>query len=539
MLKVLLVLILFLFWIGYKFYGRFLETQYKIKEEEDVPSKTNFDGVDFVPTNKFILLGHHFSSIAGAGPIVGPIIAGIAYGWLPSILWIVLGTIFIGGLHDFSALVASVRHKGKSIGEIAKNYMGKRVYKIFLLFIWFALVYIITVFADLAATTFAKEPPVAQVNIGYILIALILGFTLYKLKLKLPIATLFALIIIGLIIFFSLGKNIIVFSRETWVWILLIYCFFASILPVWVLLQPRDYLSSYLLYLILIIGIIGTLFSNYSISYPAFVSFNPQIGPLFPFVFINIACGAISGFHALVSSGTTSKQLDNIKNARFVGYGAMLLESILAIISLSTVMILSKDLAKSSKLPTEIFSLGVSKFVSIIGLNPHLGLILGYLAISAFILTTLDTSTRISRYVLQELLGITASTLKVRLGATLISLILPIILLHIKFYAPDGTLIPAWKKIWPIFGSTNQLLAALVLLTIYVWAKNINPGKLLFILIPTIFMIIITLSALGYITFSNLRFNIITLIALILLVLAFYMIIEGMKVLKNRKRITA
>ena len=539
MLKVLLVLILLLFWIGYKFYGKFLETQYKIKEEEDMPSKTNFDGVDFVPTNKFILLGHHFSSIAGAGPIVGPIIAGIAYGWLPSILWIVLGTIFIGGLHDFSALVASVRHKGKSIGEIAKNYMGKRVYKIFLLFIWFALVYIITVFADLAATTFAKEPPVAQVNIGYILIALILGFTLYKLKLKLPIATLFALIIIGLIIFFSLGKNIIVFSRETWVWILLIYCFFASILPVWVLLQPRDYLSSYLLYLILIIGIIGTLFSNYSISYPAFVSFNPQIGPLFPFVFINIACGAISGFHALVSSGTTSKQLDNIKNARFVGYGAMLLESILAIISLSTVMILSKDLAKSSKLPTEIFSLGVSKFVSIIGLNPHLGLILGYLAISAFILTTLDTSTRISRYVLQELLGITASTLKVRLGATLISLILPIILLHIKFYAPDGTPIPAWKKIWPIFGSTNQLLAALVLLTIYVWAKNINPGKLLFILIPTIFMIIITLSALGYITFSNLRFNIITLIALILLVLAFYMIIEGIKVLKNRKRIAA
>ncbi|MCU4138007.1 MAG: Carbon starvation protein CstA [Thermodesulfobacteria bacterium] len=539
MLKVLLVLILLLFWIGYKFYGRFLETQYKIKEEENMPSKTNFDGVDFVPTNKFILLGHHFSSIAGAGPIVGPIIAGIAYGWLPSILWIVLGTIFIGGLHDFSALVASVRHKGKSIGEIAKNYMGKRVYKIFLLFIWFALVYIITVFADLAATTFAKEPSVAQVNIGYILIALILGFTLYKLKLKLPIATLFALIIIGLIIFFSLGKNIIVFSRETWVWILLIYCFFASILPVWVLLQPRDYLSSYLLYLILIIGILGTLFSNYSISYPAFVSFNPQIGPLFPFVFINIACGAISGFHALVSSGTTSKQLDNIKNARFVGYGAMLLESILAIISLSTVMILSKDLAKSSKLPTEIFSLGISKFVSIIGLNPHLGLILGYLAISAFILTTLDTSTRISRYVLQELLGITASTLKVRLGATLISLILPIILLHIKFYAPDGTPIPAWKKIWPIFGSTNQLLAALVLLTIYVWAKNINPGKLLFILIPTIFMVIITLSALGYITFSNLRFNIITLIALILLVLAFYMIIEGIRVLKNRKRITA
>ncbi|MCD6489173.1 MAG: carbon starvation protein A, partial [Thermodesulfobacterium sp.] len=525
MLKALLILSLLLFWIGYKFYGRFLEAQYKIKEEEDVPSKTNFDGVDFVPTNKFILLGHHFSSIAGAGPIVGPIIAGIAYGWLPSILWIVLGTIFIGGLHDFSALIASLRHKGKSIGDIARNYIGERVYKIFLVFIWFALIYVITVFADLAATTFAKEPSVAQVNISYISTALLLGFILYRLRIGLPIATIFSLVLIGIGIFFSLEKSFIVFSREIWIWILLIYCFLASILPVWVLLQPRDYLSSFLLYSILIIGILGIIFGDYSITYPSFVAFNSQIGPLFPFIFITIACGAVSGFHALVSSGTTSKQLDNIKNARFVSYGAMILESVLAVISLSTVMILSKDLAKSSKIPTEIFSLGISKFVSFMGLNPQIGLILGYLAISAFILTTLDTATRISRYVLQELMDISGKKLTSRFLTTSASLVLPIILLHIKFYSPDGQLIPAWKKIWPIFGSTNQLLAALVLITIYVWAKNINSGKLLFILIPTIFMIIVTLSALGYITFSNLKFNIITLIALILFVLAFYMII--------------
>ena len=532
MLKVLLVLILLLFWIGYKFYGKFLEDQYKIKEEEDVPSKTNFDGVDFVPTNRFILLGHHFSSIAGAGPIIGPIIAGIAYGWLPGILWIVVGTIFIGGLHDFSALIASLRHKGKSIGEIARNYMGERVYRIFLVFIWFALVYIITVFADLAATTFAKEPSVAQVNISYILTALILGFILYRLKINLPVATIFSLVLIGIGIFFSLEKSFIVFSREVWIWILLIYCFLASILPVWVLLQPRDYLSSFLLYSILVIGIVGIILGDYSIAYPSFVAFNSQIGPLFPFIFITIACGAVSGFHALVSSGTTSKQLDNIKNAKFVSYGAMILEGILAVISLSTVMILSKDLIKSSKIPTEIFSLGVSKFVSFVGLNPQIGLILGYLAISAFILTTLDTATRISRYVLQELINISGSSLVSRFLTTSASLVLPIILLHIKFYSPDGQLIPAWKKIWPIFGSTNQLLAALVLITIYVWAKNINPGKFLFILIPTIFMILTTLSALIYITFGKVSFDIITLIGLILISLAVYIVVEGIKVLK-------
>lgn len=535
MLKILLLLGLIVFWMGYRFYGRFMEKQYALKEDEEVPSKTNFDGVDFVPTNKFILLGHHFSSIAGAGPIVGPIIAGIAYGWLPGILWIVVGTIFVGGLHDFSALVASIRNKGKSIGEIARNYMGKRVYKVFLLFIWFALVYIITVFADLAATTFAKEPSVAQVNVGYILIALVLGIGLYRFKINLPFATIVSLIFIGVIIFFSLEKSVVSLSREAWIWILIVYCFFASILPVWILLQPRDYLSSFLLYSILIIGILGIFWGNYAISYPAFISFNSQIGPLFPFVFITIACGAVSGFHALVSSGTTSKQLDSSKNAKFVGYGAMILEGILAIIALSTVMILSRDLIKDSKLPTEIFSSGVSQFVTLFKFNPEFGLIWGYLVISAFILTTLDTATRISRYVLQELFNISGSGLKTRFLTTFVTLILPVILLHIKFYTPEGKVIPAWKMIWPLFGSTNQLLAALVLLAIYVWARSIKPGKYIFILIPTVFMLLTTLSALIYITLGKFELNIITLIGFILIVLSFYMIVEGIKVLRVNK----
>ena len=526
-----LFVVLVLFLIAYVFYGRFLERQYEIKEDEEVPSKTNFDEIDFVPTNKFVLLGHHFSSIAGAGPIVGPIIAGMAYGWLPGILWIVLGTIFIGGLHDFSALIASLRNKGKSIGEVAKNYLGKRVYKIFLLFVWFSLIYVITVFIDLAATTFAKEPPVAQVNIGYIFVALILGFLLYRIKIKLFFATLLSLFLIGIVILFSLEKSFINLPKEAWIWILLIYCFFASILPVWVLLQPRDYLSSFLLYSILIIGIFGIFLGNYQISYPAFLSFNSQIGPLFPFVFITIACGAVSGFHSLVSSGTTSKQLDNIKNAKFVAYGGMILEGVLAVIALSTVMILSKDLIKSAKIPIEIFSLGVSQFVSIIGLSPKIGLTYGYLVISAFILTTLDTATRISRYVLQEFLNLLGSGLKLRAIITLFCLILPIILLHIRFYSPEGVLVPAWKVIWPIFGTTNQLLAALVLLTIYVWARKVKLGKYLFILIPTIFMMITTLSALTYIVFGKFKLNIITLISFVLIILALYMVIESIKVL--------
>ncbi len=533
MLKVLVILALFLFWLGYRFYGKFLENQYEVREDEEVPSKTNFDGVDFVPTNKFILFGHHFSSIAGAGPIVGPIIAGIAYGWLPAILWIIVGCIFVGSMHDFSALVASIRNGGKSIGEIAKNYLGKRVYKIFLLFIWLALVYIITVFADIAGTTFAKEPSVAQVNIGYILVALVLGLAFYKLRIRFSIATIISLALIGGIIYLSLEKSFISFSRETWLWILLIYCFFASILPVWILLQPRDYLSSFLLYSILIIGILGILFEKHSISYPAFISFNSQIGPLFPFVFITVACGAVSGFHSLVSSGTTSKQLDNAKNARFIGYGGMILEGVLALISLSTVMILSKHAIGSSKLPTEIFSRGIASFALFLGLNPKLGLIFGYLVISAFILTTLDTATRISRYVFQELINIPGSALSTRILASFISLILPIILLHIKFVSPDGRVIPAWKKIWPLFGSTNQLLAALVLLTIYAWARNISSRKFTFILIPTIFMFITTLSALLYITFGKVSFNIITVIGLILIFLAIYMVVEGIKAFKT------
>jgi carbon starvation protein len=536
MTTVYIFAVIFIFWLAFRFFGKFLENTYKVKEEEPVPSKEKYDGVDYVPTNKLVLLGHHFSSIAGAGPIVGPIIAGLAFGWAPAILWIVLGSIFIGGVHDFSSLIISIRHGGRSVAEVAKKYINKRTYKIFLVFIWLALMYVVAVFLDLSADTFAKEPAVAQVSILYIFIAILFGISLYRLKIKLGLSTLIALIIVFAGIVYSLGNPFLVLTKSAWIWILIGYCFLASILPVWFLLQPRDYLSSYFLYFTVIIGLIGLIFGRNQINYPAFLSFNsPSIGPLIPFMFITIACGAISGFHSLVASGTTSKQLDSPKNARFVAYGGMLLEGVVAAISLSTVMILTKGQTGSN--PQQIYSEGIGKFCSIVGINPRVGQILGYLAISAFILTTVDTATRIARYIFQELFEIKES-LGSRIFATVISLILPILLLNMKLRDFSGNIVPVWKVVWPIFGTTNQLLAALVLLIIYVWVKRENFKHSLAIILPMIFMLAMTLTALSYtivVKMIHNQYDVITITAMILFALAIFVVIESISAIRGKE----
>lgn len=532
-----IIIILFIFFFGYFFYSKNIEKNFKIKEVEDVPSKKFYDGIDFVPTNKFVLLGHHFSSIAGAGPIVGPILAGFSFGWLPAILWIVLGTIFIGGVHDFSSLIISLRHQGWSVAQVANKYINKTTYKIFLLFIWLALVYVVAVFTDLAADAFNLEPPVAQISIFYIIVAILFGILIYKIKISLSLATIFCLVLLLIGILLNLDYNFLIFNKQTWVWILLIYSFLASILPVWFLLQPRDYLSGYFLYFTLIIGLIGLIFGKNQISYPAFVSFNSKsIGPLVPFMFITIACGAISGFHSLVSSGTTSKQIDNIKNARFVSYGGMILEGIVAAISLSTLMMLSKNSQLGS--PQQVYALGVSKFVNVIGINPEIGKIIGYLAISAFILTTLDTATRIARYIFQEIVGKVEASLLIRSVATLVSLVLPIILLNFKLKDLSGNIVSCWKIIWPLFGITNQLLAGLVFLVVYVWVKKQNYKNSIIVFIPMIFMLTMTLLALGYTLYAKIiksMFDVITVSAFLLFVLSLFIIFESIKILANKK----
>ncbi len=323
----MLPLSIFLFallYLGYRFYASYLGKLYSVKSGETVPSVEMRDNIDYVPTNKFVLLGHHFSSIAGAGPVVGPIIAAMAFGWLPAVIWIIIGSIFIGGLHDYSSLIISVRHKGKSIAEVANQYINKRTYRIFLIFIWLALIYVVAVFADLTAVTFSNEPAVAEVSTIYLIVAVVFGFLMVKFRGKLATLTTGALLTLLLFSVLSFKYQFLSLDKSSWVLILFIYCFAASILPVNLLLQPRDYLSSYLLYFLVLIGLVGLMFGRYPITYPAFISFSSEsLGGLFPFLFITIACGAVSGFHALVASGTTSKQIDDINNGKFVGYGAI------------------------------------------------------------------------------------------------------------------------------------------------------------------------------------------------------------------------
>lgn len=521
-------LVILIFTLAYFTYGKFLEKTYHVQHSEVMPSTKMYDGVDFVPTNKFVLLGHHFSSIAGAGPIVGPILAGLAFGWLPAILWIVLGTIFIGGLHDFSSVIISVRHEGKSIAEIANKYVNKTTYKLFLVFIWLALMYVVAVFTDLAATSFSAEPAVAEISLLYIFIAVLYGILTNKLKFSILPSTLISLVLIFIGILVSVEFPFLILTKQTWVYILLFYSFLASILPVWFLLQPRDYLSSYFLYSTVLIGVLGLVFGQYKIEYPYFISFSSQsIGPIVPFMFITIACGAISGFHSLVSSGTTSKQIDNIKNARFITYGGMILEGIVATVALSTLMLMSRSSVGSN--PQQIYASGIGKFCALLGIHENVGKIIGFLAVSAFILTTLDTATRISRYIFQELIGKLTGGVGIRIVSTLLSLLLPIMLLHLKLKDFTGKVVPCWQIVWPIFGTTNQLLAGLVLLVIYLWVKKQKFNNHIVVLLPMLFMLIMTISALFYTVYMKLKIScidVITITSGLLFLVSLFIVVE-------------
>jgi len=369
--------------LAYLIYGRFLEKKFNIDNSRLTPSHAEYDGIDRVPANRFVLLGHHFSSIAGAGPVVGPIIAALAFGWLPTLLWVIVGAIFIGGVHDFSSLIASIRHKARSIAEIAKEHMTPLAYKLFLAFIWLTLVYVLTVFTDLTSTTFAADGGVATSSLLFILLAV--GFGIFVYRLKIPVLW-SSLLFVPLVFLSTWIGHIIPLSADliprtfgndpakTWDLVLIVYIFFASTLPVWILLQPRDYLSSFLLYGSVLGGFIGILLGGFSIAYPAFVTWHaPALGNLVPILFITVACGACSGFHAIVASGTTSKQLDQEKDARVVGYGGMLIEALVAVIALATVAMLSQGDPLTAKTPLMIYGSGMGKFLSVFGIPAKLG----------------------------------------------------------------------------------------------------------------------------------------------------------------------
>jgi carbon starvation protein len=541
MLTMLFMLALCAFIAAFFFYGRFLNRKFDLDNGRPTPAHSSYDGVDRVPADRAVLLGHHFSSIAGAGPIVGPIVAASAFGWGPTLLWIVLGAIFIGGVHDFSALIASVRHQGRSIAAIARETMSPLAYRLMLVFIWLALVYVLVVFTDLTSATFVADGGVASSSLMFILLAVGFGLAVYRFKVKVWAASLIFVPLVFLAVWAgqqaplpAAGMPLLLGNDpgNTWDILLILYCFAASTLPVWTLLQPRDYLSSFLLYASVLGAFIGILFGGLSIHFPALTAWtHPQLGSLFPILFITVACGSCSGFHAVVASGTSSKQLDHESDARLVGYGAMLIEGVVAVMALVTVMILAQGDPLLGQAPLVIYGSGMGKFFAVFGLPEKLGFSFGLLALSTFILTTLDTCTRLGRYIFEEFFQLKGR--RSRYASTLATLALPAVFVLISLRDAQGRAVPAWKAIWPVFGASNQLLAALTLLVITLWVRKMGK-KFIFTLLPMLFMITMTLWSL-LLLIGQYRFSAIGVIAIVLLLLALLLIVEAFRSLRPAK----
>jgi carbon starvation protein len=530
---------------GYFFYGIVLSRLLKLRHDFKTPAHEFRDGIDFEPANKFYLLGQHLSAIAAAGPIVGPILAGMWFGWVPTFLWIIFGGIFIGGAHDMITIVASIRHQGKSVAEVIKANMSKRAFKLFLIFLWFSLVYIITAFTDITAGTFVEEvrgASVASASTMYLLLALSMGITLKIFKPSLLIATLIFCPVVFLCIYlgqFMPIKMPSIFGldvRGSWDIALVGYCFIASVIPVWLLLQPRGYLGGFFLTATAGLSFIGLLIGgitqNITIQCPAFIGwFNPGGFPMLPILFITVACGACSGFHAIVSSGTTSKQISKETDSKLIGYGGMLLESFVAIIALSTVLILSSGQSSQLKDPGMIYANGIAVFLSTLGINKEFALNFALLAFATFVFDTLDVATRLGRYIFEELTGWRGKAAPYL--AAIITLILPAFFVTRKMVDAQGNSIPAWQYFWTIFGASNQLLAAVVLLGLSVWLFK-NKIKYMFTLIPAIFMMIVAVISLLLIL-KTFTFNSISITGLALLILAVMLIIEGVNIFLKGK----
>ncbi len=549
MLSVVFLIALACFVAGYVLYGSYLARRFGLDDSRPTPAHTLSDGLDYCPARAPVLFGHHFSSIAGAGPIVGPVLAAVAFGWLPALIWVVLGSIFIGGTHDMGSLVASIRHKARSIAEIAREEITPRAGKLFLLFIWLALLLVLAAFIDLTRSTFVDDNGVAVSSGLYIVLACLFGFSLYRLKVPLWVGTaIFVPLVFGAIWAGQAampGEEGVVAAPgsfdDCFLPVLVFYCFVASITPVWILLQPRDYLSSFLLYACLLCGAVGIVFSGSGIEYPALLSFQSEkFGFLFPALFIVVACGACSGFHSIVASGTTAKQLSRETDARRVGYGGMLTEGVLALIALAAVMVLAtgSDMLKTK--PTQIFAAGLGSFSAVLGIPEEAGFSFGLLAISTFLLTTLDTGTRLARYVFEELVGRRDWWMKI--VATAVTLGIPCLILSVEVTV-KGEKVPAYEVIWPIFGATNQLLGGLALLTISVWLKRTGRSAL-FAVVPMIFMICATLWALGQNVFFGLTregglaagADVVRFISsLVLIVLALILVMEAVRTLGGKR----
>lgn len=554
--------------IAYWTYGPVLARLLRLDDQSVTPARALQDDMDFVPLEPAPLLSQHFSAIAAAGPIVGPILAGVMFGWLPALLWILIGAIFVGGVHDFTALVASVRHQARSIAEVVREHMSRRAFILFLTFVWLALVYIIVAFTDITAASFVglqtlesgevvTGAGIATSSLLYLALPILMGLLVRYTRLSMGWATVLFLPLVGLAIW---GGQHIPFdvaallrkmqptltdaasqqlAHKVWDVALLIYCCIASIVPMWILLQPRGQLGGYFLYVALAGGAIGLMAGDTPIQFPAFTGWtSPKGDTLFPVLFITIACGACSGFHALIASGTTSKQLRREPEARVIGYGAMLLESMVAVVSLCCVMMLAPttELIQSPR-PNFIYAQGIGRFLETLRVPAALGVSFALMAFTTFVYDTLDVCTRLGRYIVQELTGWQDARGK-WLG-TILTAGVPFFFVTRTMVDAGGNQVPVWRAFWALFGASNQLLAALTLLGVTVWLWRTRRAAWVWLVtgLPMVWMYVMsTWALLGIIRASfadGLTHDPVPWVAVVLVSLAAWMLVEAVRALLN------
>lgn len=546
---VLILLAIVIFVVAYLTYGRYLAKTWGIDPSRKTPAHELEDGVDYCPAKTPVLMGHHFSSIAGAGPINGPIQAAF-FGWLPCFLWIIIGGIFFGAVQDFGSIFVSIRHEGKSLGEVIEENIGHKSRVLFTVFAWLVLLLVIAAFADIVANSFtgsAANGSVATASMLFIPLAIAFGFCVYRKNAPMAVASVVGVLLLAACVAIGLAFPIML-PKSFWIGFVFVYIMIASVTPVWILLQPRDYLSSFLLYFMIIAAIVGIFAAHPAVTIPAYIGFHVGNSYLFPVLFITIACGAISGFHSLIGSGTTSKQLDNEKDALMVGYGSMLIECVLAVISLIAVATLTTDgqfAAAGYASPTIVFATAISGFFATIGLpeaavNATFTIIA--LAVSCFCLTSLDTATRLGRFMFQELFADSETGKKFKLDNMYVATIITAVLGFVLCLA-------GYAKVWPLFGACNQLVAVPAFLAIGSYLKKQHKNnKMLYI--PIVFMSVATLVSL-FLTFKNnlvaiiggeldgtaLFTNILQDVIIVpIVVLAVILIIDGSKVLWGKEK---
>ena len=551
--------VLFFYFFGYRFYAKKIEKKLINPDNSPPPSLTMQDGVDYLPAKKPILFGHHFASIAGAGPIIGPVVALINFGWLAALVWIALGNVFIGAVHDYLALMLSVRNRGASIADIAEKTMSGTAKSIFSIFLYLALILVVTVFGVVGAKTLVSQPGMVIPTFALIPVAILFGWAVYIKNIPLIPATIIVVVINLVSINFGYhhpvnlpSEGLLGFSQTNfWFAILMAYAALASILPVNLLLQPRDYIATFNLYLAMLLGFIAIIVIHPEMKAPAVVTtFSNSKGPIWPMLFVLVACGAVSGFHSLVSSGTTSKQLANEKDGKAIAFGGMLLEGVLAVMTLVLVggglyWVTPLDAAVDMQRYgiREVMASGgwvvlfgngfgsvVSKMLPFIGFS--IASMIAMTALKTFILTTLDSSTRIARFIIEESLGRKHRFFKNKYVALLL------VILPAYFLGASSN----YTKIWPVFGATNQLIAALALMVISTYLIGIKK-PVRYTLIPAIFMIVTTIAALAWQAFGFFTAEIpnyfLGNVSIILVLLALFVAYEGLAVaLQNNRKDT-